>query len=261
MLSYRTLWLSDIHLGIKACQAGLLLEFLRHAKSETLYLVGDIFDGWELKKKWYWPESHNDVVHDFLRRAREGTRVIYIPGNHDEMARDYLGRTFGGIQVINELIHVTADGKRLLVMHGDQFDAVMGSAPWLAKLGSAAYILTLGINWVFNTLRRALGFPYWSLAAYLKSKVKGAVKHINDYEHFLAEEARRQGCSGIVCGHIHRAEIRMIEDILYCNDGDWVESCTALVEHHDGRLEIINWPKQRDALLEATGNRQEATGK
>lgn len=251
MLTYRSIWLSDIHLGIRACQAEMLLDFLRHSTSENLFLVGDIVDGWELKKKWYWPPAHNDVVHEFLRRSREGTKVVYIPGNHDEAARDYLGLTFGGISVVNQMIHTTADNKRLLLMHGDQFDAVMGCAKWLAKLGSMAYRFTLVINWIFNTARRALGFPYWSLSAYLKQKVKRAVSHINDYEHFLAEEAKRNKCDGIVCGHIHRAEIRELEGILYCNDGDWVESCTALVEHTDGRLEIIKWASDRERLLAA----------
>lgn len=248
-LSYRTIWLSDIHLGIRGCQAEALLDFLAHTASPTLYLVGDIVDGWELKKKWFWPKAHNDVLHAFLRRARDGVDVVYVPGNHDEMSRDYLDKNLGGVRIANELIHITADGRRLLVMHGDQFDAVMGCAKWLAKLGSAAYGFTLTLNWLFNTVRRTFGFPYWSLSSYLKQKVKGAVSAVNDYEHFLVEEARRQKADGIVCGHIHRAEIRMIEDILYCNDGDWVESCTALVEHHDGRLEIIDWPRQRAALL------------
>jgi UDP-2,3-diacylglucosamine pyrophosphatase LpxH len=250
-LSYRTIWLSDIHLGIRASQAELLLDFLAHSKSDFLYLVGDIVDGWELKKRWFWPETHDKVIHTFLKRSREGAKVVYVPGNHDEASRDYLGGTFGGVEVINQLVHTTADGKRLLVMHGDQFDAVMGCAKWLAKLGSVAYRLTMVINWVFNGVRRAFGLSYWSLSAYLKQKVKGAVSHINDYEHFLAEAAKHENCDGIVCGHIHRAEMREIEGILYCNDGDWVESCTALVEHMDGRLEIINWPKQRAELLKA----------
>jgi UDP-2,3-diacylglucosamine pyrophosphatase LpxH len=248
-LDYRTIWLSDIHLGTRGCQADMLLDFLAHTKSETLYLVGDIFDGWELKKKWFWPKSHQAIIHHFLGLSRSGTQVVYIPGNHDEIARDYLDKTFSGIPVTNQLIHTTAKGQRFLVMHGDQFDAVMGCAKWLAKLGSMAYGVALVINWIFNRMRRLLGFPYWSLSAFLKQKVKGAVKHINDYEHFLVQEARRNQCVGIVCGHIHRAEIRSIEDILYCNDGDWVESCTALVEHHDGRMEIIDWPKMRAALL------------
>lgn len=243
------MWVSDIHLGTRGCQAEKLLDFLAHTRCETLYLTGDIFDGWELKKKWYWPPAHMDVVQAFLKRARSGEKVIYIPGNHDEVARDYLDNTFGGIPVINQLVHTTAKGERLLVLHGDQFDAVMGYAKWLAKLGSMAYGIAIAINWVFNKGRRALGLPYWSLSAYLKQKVKGAVKDLNDFEHFLVEEARRNDCMGLVCGHIHRAEIRTIEGILYCNDGDWVESCTALVEHHDGRLEIIHWPSQRNTLL------------
>jgi UDP-2,3-diacylglucosamine pyrophosphatase LpxH len=248
-MHYRTIWLSDIHLGTKGCQAGKLLDFLAQAQSETLYLVGDIFDGWELKKKWYWPPEHQNVVQTFLQRARDGVRVVYIPGNHDEIARDYLDKNFSGIPVINELVHVTADGKRFLVLHGDQFDAVMGYAKWLAKLGSAAYGIALAINWVFNHGRRALGLSYWSLSAYLKQKVKGAVNGVSDFETFLVEAARRNNCTGLICGHIHRAEIRMVEDILYCNDGDWVESCTALVEHPDGKLELIHWPPQNTPQL------------
>jgi UDP-2,3-diacylglucosamine pyrophosphatase LpxH len=252
MLKYRTLWVSDIHLGTRGCQAELLLDFLNNVHAETMYLVGDIFDGWVLKKRWYWPQAHNDVIHHFLRVARAGGKVIYIPGNHDEMARDYVNTSFGGVQVLMNTVHTTADGKRLLIIHGDEFDAVMGYAKWLAKLGSVAYGFALGLNMVFNWGRRFLGFPYWSLSAYLKAKVKDAVKHVNDFEHFLAEEARAAKADGIVCGHIHRAEMRMIEGVLYCNDGDWVESCTALVEHFDGRLEVINWPQQRAALLGQT---------
>ncbi len=249
MLSYRTIWLSDIHLGTRACQADMLLDFLNHTQSKKLYLVGDIVDGWELRKKWFWPCAHHSVLHHFLKLSREGTRVTYIPGNHDEMSRDYAGKTFGGIPVTNQVVHVTADGKRMLVMHGDQFDVVMRSAKWLAKLGSMAYGIAICINWIFNTVRLSLGLTYWSLSAYLKQKVKGAVKDINDYELLLAEEARQHKCAGIICGHIHRAEIRTVENVVYCNDGDWVESCTALVEHLDGQLEIIDWPAQRGALL------------
>jgi UDP-2,3-diacylglucosamine pyrophosphatase LpxH len=251
MIKYRTLWLSDIHLGTRGCQAELLLDFLQHVEADTLYLVGDIFDGWVLKKRWYWPQAHNDVLHHFLKMAREGKKVVYIPGNHDEMARDYVGLTFGGVQVLMNTVHVTAAGKRLLIIHGDEFDAVMDHAKWLAKLGAVAYNFAIALNWVFNRFRRLFGFGYWSLSAYLKAKVKDAVKHVNDFEHFLAEEARVNKADGLVCGHIHRAEMRDIEGILYCNDGDWVESCTALVEHADGKLEIINWPKQRAAMVAA----------
>lgn len=245
MPHYRTLWVSDIHLGTRGSQAEQLLDFLARNTSETLYLTGDIFDGWELKKKWYWPESHQRVVQTFLQRAANGTKVIYIPGNHDEVARDYLDKNFGGIPIINQLVHTTAKGQRLLILHGDQFDAVMGYAKWLAKLGSMAYGIAIAINWVFNKVRRAFGLEYWSLSAFLKQKVKGAVKDLNDFEHFLVEEARRNNCTGLVCGHIHRAEIRMIEDVLYCNDGDWVESCTALAEDMEGNLLIIKWREQQ----------------
>lgn len=249
MLSYRTIWLSDIHLGTRGCQAETLLDFLEHTQSQDLYLVGDIVDGWELKKKWFWPPAHNSVIHYFLKLSREGTKVTYIPGNHDEMSRDYIGQRFAGIPVMDQIVHKTADGKRMLVMHGDQFDVVMRGAKWLAKLGSMAYGFAICVNWVFNTVRRAMGLTYWSLSSYLKQKVKDVVKDVNDYELLLAEEARQHKCEGIICGHIHRAEIRTMEDVLYCNDGDWMESCTALVEHHDGRLEIIDWPAQRGALL------------
>ncbi|MBI1273377.1 MAG: UDP-2,3-diacylglucosamine diphosphatase [Alphaproteobacteria bacterium] len=249
-LRYRTIWISDIHLGTRGCQAETLLDFLKHTESDYLYLVGDVVDGWQLRKRWYWPQAHNDVIQKVMRRARKGAQVVFLPGNHDEMARDYLGLNFGGVQVKDSIIHTTADGKRLYILHGDQFDAVMGCAKWLAHLGDAAYTLALGINTVFNYVRRKLGFSYWSLSAYLKHKVKNAVEHIGAFETFIAEEARRQNVDGVVCGHIHHAEMRMIGKVLYCNDGDWVESCTAMVEHMDGRLEIIHWTKQRDALLQ-----------
>jgi UDP-2,3-diacylglucosamine pyrophosphatase LpxH len=248
-LRYRAIWISDIHLGTKSCQAEKLLDFLRHTESEFLYLVGDIVDGWQLRKRWYWPQAHNDVIQKLLRRARKGSQVFFLPGNHDEAARDFLGLHFGGVLVVNDLVHETKLGKRLLILHGDQFDAVMSYAKWLAHLGDAAYTLALGINVVFNYVRRKLGFTYWSLSAYLKHKVKNAVEHIGAFESFIADEARRQKADGVVCGHIHHAEMRMIDNVLYCNDGDWVESCTALVEHMDGRLEIINWPNQRETLL------------
>lgn len=249
---YRTIWISDIHLGTRGCKAELLLEFLRHTESDTLYLVGDIVDGWRLKRSWYWHQSHNDVVQKLLRKARKGTTVIYVPGNHDEALRDFIdgmaGSQFGGISVQLEAIHRTADGRRLLVTHGDHFDGIVTYAKWLALLGDAAYGMALGLNTWFNHLRRRLGLPYWSLSAYLKNKVKNAVEFISDYEQAIAGEARRRHVDGVVCGHIHHAEIRMIDGILYCNDGDWVESCTALVEHTDGRLEILHWADLREDL-------------
>jgi UDP-2,3-diacylglucosamine pyrophosphatase LpxH len=238
---YRSIWISDVHLGTRGCKAEYLLDFLKHNESDHLYLVGDIVDGWRLRKTWYWPQAHNDVVQKILRRARKGVQVYYIPGNHDEAARDYAGLQFGGVQVVEEMIHVTADGRQLLVTHGDRFDVVVKYARWLAFIGDNAYVVLLQANTLFNWVRRKLGFPYWSLSAFLKHKAKTAVEFIGNYETALGDEARRRKVDGVVCGHIHTAEIRDMEGILYCNDGDWVESCTALVEHPCGRLEIIDW--------------------
>ncbi len=240
---YRTIWISDVHLGTAGCKAEYLLDFLRCHDSDTLYLVGDIVDAWQLKRSWYWRQSHNDVVQKLLRKARKGTRVIYIPGNHDEPLRDYLQITFGGIEVAGEAVHVTADGRKLLVIHGDLFDGVIQHAKWLAYLGDSLYNLILSINHWYNHLRVRLGFPYWSLSQYLKHKVKNAVSFISKFEEALAGEARRRGLDGVVCGHIHKAEIRDIDGMLYCNDGDWVESLTALAETHDGDLKIIEWSR------------------
>ena len=240
---YRTIWISDVHLGTAGCKAEYLLDFLRCHDSDTLYLVGDIVDAWQLKRSWYWRQSHNDVVQKLLRKARKGTRVIYIPGNHDEPLRDYLQITLGGIEVAGEAVHVTADGRKLLVIHGDLFDGVIQHAKWLAYLGDSLYNLILSINHWYNHLRVRLGFPYWSLSQYLKHKVKNAVSFISKFEEALAGEARRRGLDGVVCGHIHKAEIRDIDGMLYCNDGDWVESLTALAETHDGELKIIEWSR------------------
>jgi UDP-2,3-diacylglucosamine pyrophosphatase LpxH len=241
MHAYRTIWISDFHLGTRGCKAEFLLDFLRDTEAETIYLVGDIVDGWRLKKSWYWPQTHNDVIQKILRKVRKGTRVIYVPGNHDEWLRDFTQLQFGGVEVMEDAIHVTADGRRLLVVHGDVFDAVVMHARWLALLGDGAYTATLWLNRHFNMVRRRLGYPYWSLSAYLKRRVKNAVQYITSFGEAVADEARRRGVEGVVCGHIHHAELREIGDILYCNSGDWVESCTALVEHFDGRLEILHW--------------------
>ena len=244
-LRYRTVFISDVHLGTRGCQAELLLDFIKHIDCEHLYLVGDIIDGWRLKSGWYWPQAHNDVVQKILRMARKGVKVVYIPGNHDEFARSYCGTHFGGVVVARDIIHETADGRRLLVIHGDDFDGVVRYAKWLALLGDWAYAIVLALNTWFNRIRRRLGFGYWSLSAYLKGKVKNAVQFIYDFEAAVAEEARRRGADGVVCGHIHKADLREVGGITYANDGDWVESCTALVEHLDGRLEILQWAKLR----------------
>jgi UDP-2,3-diacylglucosamine pyrophosphatase LpxH len=236
----RALFLSDIHLGTRGCQAQELLEFLRRYEADTIYLVGDIVDGWQLKFSWYWPQSHNDVVQKILRKARKGTRVVYIPGNHDEFLRDYYGSHFGGIEVVESAIHVAADGRRYLVIHGDLFDVVIRHARWLALLGNHAYDAAIWLNTHFNALRRSLGLTYWSLSRWVKLKVKNAVNFIGEFERTLACEARRRGADGVICGHIHHATVRTETDMVYVNCGDWVESCTAVVEHFDGRLEIID---------------------
>ena len=243
--AFRTVFISDVHLGTRGCQAELLLDFIRHMECDTLYLVGDIIDGWKLRSGWYWPQSHNDVVQKILRLARKGVSVIYVPGNHDEAARDYCGIHFGGVVIARDAIHETADGRRFLVTHGDEFDGVVQHAKWLAFLGDWSYRTVLMLNTWFNLVRRRMGFGYWSLSAYLKVKVKNALQFIENFETAVAEEARRRGVDGVICGHIHKAEMREIQGVTYINDGDWVESCTALVEHLDGRLEILEWAKLR----------------
>src|SRR5664279_6068705 len=238
---FRAIFISDCHLGTPGCQAGSLLEFLRCTESDYLYLVGDIIDGWQLRRRWYWHQLHNDVIQKVLRKARKGTQVVYVPGNHDEAARHYVGVDFGGIAIRHEASHVTGRGLRLLVTHGDRFDGVVTCAKWLALLGDQLYTFILKLNQHFNAARARLGLPYWSLSQFLKLKVKNAVSFITAFEEALAREARTREFDGVVCGHIHHAEIRRIGDILYCNSGDWVESLTALVEAHDGTLSILRW--------------------
>ncbi len=251
-LRVRTIFLSDLHLGTRGCKAEFLLDFLRSTRCERLYLVGDILDGWRLRSSPFWNHAQSEVVQLLLKKARRGTRVLYLPGNHDEALRDYVGLDFGGISVRTECVHETADGRRLLVLHGDQFDGVVQCHRWLALVGDRAYTFTLALNHWFNIARRRLGRPYWSLSAFLKHKVKNAVDFIFRFEGSVAEAARERGLDGVVCGHIHKAELRTIEGVLYANCGDWVESCTALVEHADGRLEVLDWPSLRGHWL-ATG--------
>jgi len=237
----RTIWLSDIHLGTKDCRADFLLDFLRSYDSKKLYLVGDIIDGWSLKRQWYWPATHSTVVQKILRKSRKGTEVIFIPGNHDEFLRPYVGLEVGDIKLLRDDIHTTADGKRLLVMHGDEFDSVIAYARWLTHVGDYIYMQLLRINRWLNALRQKMGLSYWSLSATVKHKVKQAVQIISDFEYYLADVAKRRQVDGVVCGHIHHAEIKRVGEILYCNDGDWVENCSALIEWPDGRLEIVYW--------------------
>jgi len=241
---YRTVWISDVHLGTRGCNATLLIDFLRAIDCETLYLVGDIVDGWRLRKGWFWPDSHNEVVRRLLKMAHRGTRVVLIAGNHDEMLREYAGLSFGGVELALEAVHLTADGRRLLITHGDSFDGVVLYARWLAFLGDKAYGLLLRANIVVNAVRRRFRLPYWSLSSYLKKRVKNAVAYVCNFEDAVAREARSRGFDGVVCGHIHCAEIRMIGDVTYYNDGDWVESCTALVEDAQGALSLVDWSEE-----------------
>ena len=241
LLKYRTIFISDLHLGSKGCQSSMLLDFLRNTRSDYLYLVGDIIDGWRLKNKWFWPQEHNDVVQKILRKARHGTKVYYVSGNHDELVRKFVPINLGEVNIVNEVIHITADNKKLLILHGDKFDAIIRVAPWLAHLGDYAYDFALWINVTLNKIRKALGYKYWSLSKFLKLKVKKAVSYINRYEEVVANYAFKKNMNGVVCGHIHHASDRIIGDVHYYNDGDWVENCSALVEHFDGKLELIYW--------------------
>lgn len=240
-LRFRTIFISDVHLGTSGCQAKRLLEFLKATESDKLYLVGDIVDGWQLKRRWYWHQTHNDVVQLVLKKAKKGTKVIFVPGNHDESVRQFIGLDFGGIKIRDEHVHTTADGKKMLVLHGDRFDGVIACAKWLAYVGDSLYTMILKFNQVYNGWRARAGLPYWSLSQYLKLKVKNAVSYITSFEQALATEARKQGLDGVICGHIHKPEIRDIDGILYCNDGDWVESLSALVEEASGELRLVDW--------------------
>jgi UDP-2,3-diacylglucosamine pyrophosphatase LpxH len=240
-MHHRSIFISDVHLGSWGCQAEALLDFLSRNEADTLYLVGDIVDCWQLRQHWYWPPSHDAVLDALLQHAKRGTRVVYVPGNHDETMRKFIGTHFAGVEVVPEAIHETADGKRYLVLHGDAFDGFMNYARWLAHLGDHAYVWLLRINAIFNRARRKLGFSYWSLSAYLKLRVKNALRFIDDFECAVSEVARKRGVDGVICGHIHHAEKRTFGEVVYLNDGDWVESCTAIVERQNGRMDIVRW--------------------
>jgi len=238
---HRAIFISDTHLGTRGCKAELLADFLARNSCETLFLVGDIVDGWRLRRRWFWPAAHNRVLEELLHKIDAGTRVIYVPGNHDEVLRSYCGRVIAGVELMEEAVHETADGRRLLILHGDRFDAVIAYAKWLAHLGDGAYTLALQLNEICHAIRRGMGLEYWSLSAYLKQKVKNALEYICRFESAVAREVKARGFDGVVCGHIHHAAIKTLEGVLYINDGDWVESCTALVEDMRGNLEILHW--------------------
>ena len=241
ILNYRSIFISDVHLGHRKSAANKLLEFYKHSRSENLYLVGDIIDIWALKTKFYWPQEHNDVIQKTLRKARHGTKVLYVSGNHDELVRKFVPITLGDIRVVNEIKHRTVDGSEYLVLHGDKFDSIINIAPWLAHLGASAYDFALWLNRRFNQLRLLLGLKYWSLSKYLKLKVKNAVSYINKYEEIVAGYAKKKDLKGVICGHIHHASHRMINGVHYYNDGDWVENCSFMVENFDGSMEILFW--------------------
>ncbi|WP_446686873.1 UDP-2,3-diacylglucosamine diphosphatase [Pseudochelatococcus lubricantis] len=261
VIRVRSLFLSDVHLGTKGCQADLLIDFLRHYDADTVYLVGDIVDGWRLKSGWYWPQNHNDVVQKLLRKVRKGTHIVYVPGNHDEFLRDYVGSSFGGIELVDHAIHEGADGKRYLVIHGDQFDMVVRHARWLAFLGDWAYGAALATNTYVNIVRRRLGLTYWSLSAWAKLKVKNAVNFIGRFEELLSSEAQRYEVHGVICGHIHHAAMHDKFGVRYINTGDWVESCSAVVEHYDGNFEILRWTdRQVQVSAERRATRKRTRG-
>ena len=243
----RTLFISDVHLGTRTAQTEHLLLFLAQYDADTIYLVGDIIDFWKVRRGPHWAQSHNDVLQKLMRRVRKGTRLVYIPGNHDEGLRDYVGLHFGGIEIHRDAVHTTARGRRYLVMHGDEFDVVVRAARWLALLGDRGYELALWLNNPLNWLRRHLGLGYWSLSAYLKGRVKSAVAFIGAFEEAVATEAGRRNVDGIICGHIHHAADRRIGEVHYLNCGDWVESCTAIIETLDGQLRVIQ-RMARDAV-------------
>jgi UDP-2,3-diacylglucosamine pyrophosphatase LpxH len=250
--TYRSIFISDVHLGTRDCKAEALNNFLKHNTCETLYLVGDIIDAWKIQQnRWRWKQSHTNVIRRVMGHAKRGTRVIYVAGNHDEFLRPLipLGIGFGLIEVVNQCEHIGVDGKHYLVTHGDLFDGITRLAPWLAFLGDKLYDFVLNLNSQFNAVRRKLRLGYWSLSKYLKYKVKKASDFLFQFERNLATYCKKRGYDGVICGHIHHAEIKEIDGVVYMNDGDWVESMTALVEHHDGRWEIVTWTKETDNVV------------
>jgi len=238
--NYRSIFISDVHLGTKGSKAELLLIFLRYAECDNLFLVGDIFDGWRLKRNWYWAEDHSTVVQKILRMGRKGTKIYYIPGNHDEFMRQFLEHSFGNIELHNEMIYKAVNGKQYIIIHGDKFDIVTMNMKWIAHAGDWAYTLLLNINTAIHWFRSYFRLPYWSLSKWAKHKVKEAVNFIGNYERSLINYARIKQVDGVICGHIHSSNISVIDGIEYMNSGDWVESCTALVEHLDGTWEIVS---------------------
>lgn len=254
-VQYRSIWISDAHLCSRDCRADYLLSFLRCNKSRYLYIIGDFIDAWQMKRRWYWPQIMNNVIQKVFSKAKKGTQVIYIPGNHDEGLREFAGVHFGNIQVVRDTIHETADGKRMLVLHGDEFDAIVQHRKWLAVLGDAAYGHLIWLNRIVNAVRKLFGMPYWSLSGYIKVRVKNAVSYVGSFEAAAVRRAREAAADGVICGHIHQPALKQVDGLCYANAGDWIENCTALVEHLDGRLAIVNWVKDwPDIALQMVGD-------
>ena len=256
--TYRSIFISDVHLGTKDCKAESLNNFLKNNTCNTLYLVGDIIDGWKIKQnKWRWKQSHTNVIRRILGHAKRNTRVIYVLGNHDEFFRPFLqyNLNFGMIEMVNQCEHIGADGKHYLVVHGDLFDGITRLAPWLSILGDKAYDFILSTNSKLNWFLHRIGIGYFSLSRFLKHRVKKAIDFIFQFEQNLASYCKKRGFDGVICGHIHHAEIKQIDDVMYMNDGDWVESCSALVEHHNGQWEIITWTQEKDHVVDDIDSR------
>jgi UDP-2,3-diacylglucosamine pyrophosphatase LpxH len=256
--TFKTVWLSDVHLGSRACRVQLLLDFLLKTRCDTLYLVGDIIDLESLRKSFFWPTSHTEVLRALLKKSQDGTRVVYIPGNHDDDMRALIGTRIGNIEVLGRSIHTTAAGKRLLVLHGDEFDALIKHDFPAALVGAVAYRSLLGLNRFVHWLHELSGRPYWSLAQHVKTKLGRAQRYIATFRNASLQAAEAAGVDGIVCGHIHKAELVERDGLVYCNDGDWVESCTALVERPNGALELLTWRTQAAAAPVAEALRDAA---
>src|SRR5258708_554829 len=240
-MNYRAIWISDVHLGTRHSQVSTLLEFLRETECGHLYIVGDFVDGWQLRRKWFWTEDYNVLIQKLLRKNRKHTQVTLITGNHDEFLERFLGLNFGAVRLVERAVHEAADGKRYLVIHGHQFDGLAHFNRLLDRVGSALYDRILDINMWLNRIRRGMGFGYWSFASAVKMKAKSAVKYVTDYEDAMIQFARKTGMAGVICGHVHRPEIRPLGDVVYMNCGDWVENCTALVEDFEGRFSLIRF--------------------
>jgi UDP-2,3-diacylglucosamine pyrophosphatase LpxH len=242
-MNYKSIFVSDIHLGTRFSQAEHFVEFLRDTKSENLFFVGDIIDGWAIKRKFKWEQSHSDVIQKVLRKARKGTKVYFIIGNHDEFLRPFAPLVMGeNLEIVNEMEYNALNGKKYLVTHGDFFDSITMTKRWLAIVGDIGYDFILHVNHWLNSARKKVGIKrYWSLSKYVKDNVKRSVSFITDFEDILANHAKRKEYDGVICGHIHKAEAKIIDDVEYLNCGDWVESCTAVVENFDGTFEVVHW--------------------